>query len=99
MTALIRYGFIGQVLREANKDLVESGCIAIFFQNLAGQFDGRSSCNNPLAAQEDDSVAHALDLGHVVRGIENGCSICALQIEQNLSHLQRCLEIKISSWL
>ena len=50
-------------------------------------------------AEKDDPVAHTLNLVHIVRGIENRRPIVPLQIQQNLSHLDRRLKIKVSSRL
>src|ERR1700724_2355842 len=99
MTDLIRYSFIWPTPRNANEDFFESRCIAILVQNFASYFDRSSGCDDASLAEKENPVAHPLDLMHVVRGVEDRCSTRFLQIEQNLSHLDSRLRIKVSGRL
>src|SRR6202041_1511668 len=97
MTDLIRYSFIWPTPRNANEDLFKRRCIAILVQNFASYFNRSSGCDDTSLAEEENPVAHALDFMHVVRGVEDRRPTALLQIEQNLSHLDRRLRIEVSS--
>src|SRR5258708_27593517 len=99
MTDLIRYSFIWPTPRDANEDLFKRRCIAVLVQDLASYFDRSSGCDDTSLAEKENAVAHALDLMHVVRRVEDRRSPRLLQIEQNLSHLNRRLRIEVSSRL
>src|SRR5580692_6116776 len=95
MTDLIRYSFIWPTPRNANEDLFESRCIAILVQNFARYFDRSSGRDDTALAEKENPIAHALDLVHVVRRVEDRGPAALLEIEQNLSHLHRRLRIEV----
>src|ERR1700731_3091275 len=99
MTDLIRYSFIWATPRNANEDLFQSRRIAILVQDFASYFDRSSGCDDTSLAEKENPVAHALDLMHVVRRVENRRPTALLQVEKNLPHLDRGLRIKVSGRL
>src|SRR5580704_8665069 len=96
ITDLIRYSFIWRAPRDANEDLVKSGRVAVLLKDLASHVNRRSGCHDPAMTEKDDTVAHTLDLVHIVRGIKNRRPIVPLQIQKDLSHLDCRLIIKVS---
>src|ERR1700722_5142483 len=97
MLALIRCAFIRVTTCYTNEDLVEGRNAPPLLQDLAGNLDWSSACDDTPADDKDDAVAHALNLVHVVRRIENCRPTTSLELEQDLSNLHRRLKIEVSS--